>query len=67
MSIWYSLGASGLLFVVSFALLGIRPRSFAIPWMGMLIVVLGTALSFNVSAHLAAGGHDGSGSALCLH
>ncbi len=61
MGIWYSLGASGLLFVTSFALLGLRPRFFAIPWMGMAIVVLGTALSFNVSAHLAAGGHDGVG------
>ena len=61
MSILYSLGASGLLFVVSCALLAIRPRFFAIPWLGMAIVVLGTALSFNVSAHLAAGGRDGVG------
>ena len=61
MSIWYSLGASGLLFVVSSVLLAIRPRFFVIPWMGMAIVVLGTALSFNVSAHLAAGGRDGVG------
>ena len=61
MSILYSLGASGLLFIVSLVLLAIRPRFFAIPWLGMAIVVLVTALSFNVSAHLAAGGHDGVG------
>ena len=61
MSILCSLGASGLLFVVSSVLLAIRPRFFAIPWIGMAIVVLGTALSFNVSAHLAAGGRDGVG------
>lgn len=39
MGILYSLGASGLLFVVSFVLLYIRPRFFAIPWMGMAIVI----------------------------
>ena len=61
MSILYSLGASGLLFIVSCALLAIRPRFLPTPWMGMAIVVLGTALSFNVSAHLAAGGRDGVG------
>ena len=61
MSILYSLGASGLLFVVSCVLLAARPRFFAIPWFGMAIVVLGTALSFSVSAHLIAGGRDGVG------
>ena len=61
MSIWYSLGASGLLFVVSFALLVIRPRFFAIPWMGMAVVIAGTALSFSMSAFLVAGGRDGVG------
>ncbi|MDE2686338.1 MAG: hypothetical protein OXI16_02400 [Chloroflexota bacterium] len=61
MSIWYSLGASGLLFVASVVLLVIRPRFFAIPWMGMAVVIAGTALSFSMSAFLVTGGRDGVG------
>ena len=61
MSILVFLGVSGLLFVVAVALLAIRPNFFAIPWLGMVLVVVGTAWAFSVSAHLVAEGHDGVG------
>ena len=61
MIVLYSLVASILLFVASLGLLAFRPNFFAIPWLGMAVVVLATGLAFSVSAHLVTGGHDGVG------
>ena len=62
MTIVHGLLAIGVLFVSAVGLLlAFRPNFFAIPWMGMAIVVLGTGVTFNVSAHLVTGGHDGVG------
>ena len=61
MSILVFLGVGALLFIVAVGLLAFRPKFFAIPWLGMSIVVLGTGVTFNVSAHLVSGGHDGVG------
>ena len=55
------LGVGALLFIVAVGLLAFRPKFFAIPWLGMSIIVLGTGVTFNVSAHLVSGGHDGVG------
>ena len=61
MTIVYGLLAVGVLFVAAVGLLAFRPNFFAIPWLGMAIVVVGTGVTFNVSAHLVSGGHDGVG------
>ena len=62
MTIVYRLLAIGALIVSAVGLLlAFRPNFSAIPWLGLAIVVLGTGVTFNVSAHLVTGGHDGVG------
>ena len=47
--------------IVAVGFLALRPARFAIPWLGLAVVVLGTSLAFSSSATLISDGSIGSG------
>ena len=55
------LGVVNLLPIVAVGFLALRPARFAIPWLGLAVVVLGASFAFSSSATLTSDGSIGSG------